>query len=548
MVARNVPGLGLVAFWDLGADGWKEGMDINLQTLSALCQTRVESMTTALPNAPAQGVMYIVPQTDTTNGRKIAIYDGPTGALAWVYFVPKEGYLVYVKDADRFVWFNGADWVPLVSGSSGGGGEGGVGVKSDQWRILFKTNGGDGRVGVGEIEMRAFPTGPDLTVDGTASVSSVYQGTASNVFDNNNATVWMANGVNGQWAAYAFPEPVTIEYLLIRSITDAGYAVTTGPKSFDVQYLDGSDWVTYWSWDGMTFTGAANQQAAYREDFQVGIPKGGAVNQALVKKSNADFDVEWVEVATEGGSGHEYWRILPLTNNSSEGYIHATELKFMSEVGGAQLATGGVPLESGHYSSSVAANAFDNNNATLWESNNASIPSGGVWIGYQFPTKVDIKALAYTLNLGYENDERIVTGKMQWSDDGVNWTDAFMMAFAWSGNSGYQTIVVTHPDLSKARTISASGNFVDTDAGRTVIVDSATAATVTIPSGITLQVGDVLSVLQKGAGQVTVAGASGVTLNVPGTFAAKTKFRYGIMSFMMTGDNEFTALGALASA
>ena len=545
MAQRNVPGLGLVAFWDLGADGWKDGMDLNLQTISALCQTRVESMRTPLPNAPAQGVMYIVPSTDATNGRKIAIYDGPTGALAWVYFVPKEGYLVYVKDADRFVWFNGADWVPLVSGG-GGSGEGAPGIKSDQWRILFKTNGGDSRVGMAEIDMRAFPTGPDLTTGGTASVSSSYQGNANNLFDNNNATVWLAEGVSNQWAAYAFTEAVTIEYVQIRSITDGGYAVATGPKSFDVQYLDGSTWKTYWSWDGMTFDGASKLRAAYREDFQVGIPKGGSIGMALTKKSNEDFDVEWTTV--EGGgndNGHEYWRFACLTT-SGDTYNQASEISFMSEPGGENLAVNGVAIASGQYQQQAPGLAFDGNTATYWESN--STAPTNIWIGYQFPSRVDIKAIAWTLNLGYEPDERPVTGKIQWSDDGVNWTDSFQVAFSWVGNSGYSTQVAVHPDFTKARVVAANAPFIASDAGKTVIVDAAAPVTVTIPVGMGLQVGDVLSVLQKGAGQVTVAGASGVTLDVPDTFAAKTKFRYGIMSFMMIGAEEYAALGALASA
>ena len=50
MAERTLPGLGLTGFWDLGANNWKGGMDLNLRKLSLLVQLSVLSMTTALPS------------------------------------------------------------------------------------------------------------------------------------------------------------------------------------------------------------------------------------------------------------------------------------------------------------------------------------------------------------------------------------------------------------------------------------------------------------------------------------------------------------------
>ena len=38
MAERTLPGLGLTGFWDLGANNWKGGMDLNLRKLSLLVQ------------------------------------------------------------------------------------------------------------------------------------------------------------------------------------------------------------------------------------------------------------------------------------------------------------------------------------------------------------------------------------------------------------------------------------------------------------------------------------------------------------------------------
>lgn len=118
---RTLPGLGLTGFWAVGSNGWQDQNDGNLRTLSALVQAAVDSATTALPASPANGAMFIVPANDATNPHKIAVRDNG----AWVYLTAREGMLVYVKDTDVFVVFDGAVWGPL---SAGGGGSAAVTV------------------------------------------------------------------------------------------------------------------------------------------------------------------------------------------------------------------------------------------------------------------------------------------------------------------------------------------------------------------------------------------------------------------------------------
>ena len=98
MAERTLPGLGLTGFWDLGANNWKGGMDLNLRKLSLLVQLSVLSMTTALPSTGlADGMIYIIPSGG--DAKKIAIRDNG----AWVNYDPTEGMVAWVKDTDMFV-------------------------------------------------------------------------------------------------------------------------------------------------------------------------------------------------------------------------------------------------------------------------------------------------------------------------------------------------------------------------------------------------------------------------------------------------------------
>ena len=111
---RTLPGLGLTGFWPLRSNGWKDANDVNLRMLSALVQLSVLSATTALPGVPTNSLIYIVPSGG--DAKKVAIYD----ESAWVYFTPAEGWLAYVKDTDKYIKFDGTNWVDLTTGGGGG--------------------------------------------------------------------------------------------------------------------------------------------------------------------------------------------------------------------------------------------------------------------------------------------------------------------------------------------------------------------------------------------------------------------------------------------
>ena len=88
--------------------------------------------------------------------------------------------------------------------------------------------------------------------------------------------------------------------------------------------------------------------------------------------------------------------------------------------------------------------------------------------------------------------------------------------------------------------------LVATDATKVVTASNAGAITVTVPSGVFVA-GDIITVLQTGAGQVTFT-ASGTTITSVGATAAAPKIRaqYAAAQVICTASNTFTIVGDIA--
>jgi hypothetical protein len=90
-----------------------------------------------------------------------------------------------------------------------------------------------------------------------------------------------------------------------------------------------------------------------------------------------------------------------------------------------------------------------------------------------------------------------------------------------------------------------------TDADNSVITTSGSAVTVTVPASV-FSVGDVITVIQNGAGQVTFTAAGGVTINSTGATATAPKVRvqYAAAQAICTGGTSanpvFTIIGDIA--
>lgn len=112
MPSRSLPNLGLVAFFDLGEDGWDDDMSLNLLKLSVLTQGTVLEKVAAEPGSPTDGDVVILDETHATHPNEIAIRDDG----AWVYVEPHLGWLLYNQDQGYYEKFDGTVWAELETG------------------------------------------------------------------------------------------------------------------------------------------------------------------------------------------------------------------------------------------------------------------------------------------------------------------------------------------------------------------------------------------------------------------------------------------------
>lgn len=138
-------------------------------------------------------------------------------------------------------------------------------------------------------------------------------------------------------------------------------------------------------------------------------------------------------------ASHRYWRIQSKLTQSGTNFALG-EVQFRGTPGGADLATGGVPMASSTFAGSAAANAFDDNPATWWATLTNQHIDG--WIGYDFGSAVTIQEVVLSAradtSFGQAPSRFYVAG----SDDGVTWTDYKMHVPATWTNGASQTFAV----------------------------------------------------------------------------------------------------------
>lgn len=84
----------------------------------------------------------------------------------------------------------------------------------------------------------------------------------------------------------------------------------------------------------------------------------------------------------------------------------------------------------------------------------------------------------------------------------------------------------------------------DANFNSVLAINSSGAATVTIPnnSSVAFSTGAIVNLIQLGAGQVTVAGAGGVTVNAE-SGRLKTRAQYAVLSMLKTDTNSWVVFG-----
>lgn len=96
-------------------------------------------------------------------------------------------------------------------------------------------------------------------------------------------------------------------------------------------------------------------------------------------------------------------------------------------------------------------------------------------------------------------------------------------------------------------TYTTSGTLALTDAGKVVEMNSASATTVTIPanSSVAYLTGTIIDVYRYGAGSVTLAGATGVTLRPPAGSPLTLRAQYSTVSLRKRATDEWAVSGDL---
>lgn len=357
MPARELPNLGLQAFFEFGEDGWDDEYDLNFLKLSVLVQGGVIGRVAEYPAAPAAGDTYI-----NKTSHKVAVFDDGV----WKEFTPRAGWLLYDRSEAVYVTFEDGAWDVLETGSdapvipdpaghdgeflavaggayalvpapAGGGGSGGNVEGSDTgpvghfvegppayryWQILaLAPVGGEPYTALSNLEFRTEVGVPKQATGGLPIASGSIGGASApaSAFDGDNGTSFISNGAMPNWIGYRFAEPITVLEVAMRNRADGYYYQV--PKTFTVRGShDGEAWSDVWEVADSGFTGNALEQRVFTSPL-AGTPpvvrevyptKIAALNdvsdtppengQALVWDADAEQYVPGT-VAAGGGTG-----------------------------------------------------------------------------------------------------------------------------------------------------------------------------------------------------------------------------------------------------
>lgn len=117
MASSTEPRSGLKYGWSLGESGWNAEMDANLKSVGRFSYhlSVKDRDLAAPPGSPASGDTYIPAATATGawagKEGQIVVWDG----TAWVFGVPREGWVASIDDEDVMIRHNGTSWSTGIS-------------------------------------------------------------------------------------------------------------------------------------------------------------------------------------------------------------------------------------------------------------------------------------------------------------------------------------------------------------------------------------------------------------------------------------------------
>lgn len=527
MVSRTMGGgLGLIGDWDLGEDGWKDGMDANLLKLSVLVQGGAIGLVDATPGSPVEGSVYLFSAAHPTNANAVAVYD----EAAWTFYAPNAGWLIYDNGAAVYRSFTGTEWAELETGGGGveeapvddvgyvrkngtwepeseGGAGGGV-VPSRKsarfWRLRAtglnpaNTNGSP-TIGFVGIVFRDN-AGADITTGGTPIASSFTAGyPASQAFDGNDGTAWYStsNRNIGEWIGYDFGAKVAPYSFVIQP--GAGFPQGT-PRNIALDYSDdGLAWTPH-----TVYFVDSDWVASVAKTFVIGRVEGGG-------------GVGTVEIGA-----HRYWLLKDWTNTqgSADPVVGGAALALRETVGGAALAVSAITATD-TLSGYPASNLVDGNAATFWVAQYSSNPALVVDLG----SAKSVRQVAWTGRPDSPYWNQSPRGfNLYFSDDGLTWNLAAPILLPAQTGAGQTSVgsvptsIVGSGGVSVVKQIAdAASNLLAEDVSRYLRFTATSAKTLTVQpeSTVPQQANAEWHIRNAAAANLTIAAGSGVTINAP---------------------------------
>jgi hypothetical protein len=261
------------------------------------------------------------------------------------------------------------------------------------WRVRGLSNNGD-PMACSELELRTVIGGPTVCTGGTPISRADYGGgyAKAYAFDGlrTDGHEWAAPGSSAgvEWIGYDFGAGNDKEIVEV-SYTARQFFGTQSPNVAALEYSDNG---TTWS---LAFILAFNS-------FANGETKVRTVPDPL----------------PTGANPHYYWRLYFFS--PSGGFASARDGEIHLSIGGADI-TDTAPIlyaDSGHFSNWSFDRMFDNNISTLIALN---IPG---WGSMQFASPTTIEEIKWRARDGGGSNYQVpYSGAVQYSDDGVTWTD-----------------------------------------------------------------------------------------------------------------------------
>lgn len=186
----------------------------------------------------------------------------------------------------------------------------------------------------------------------------------------------------------------------------------------------------------------------------------------------------------------------------------------------------------------VSARDFDEPNAHIADTSNPHQVTAAQ-VGAPALSVIDAKGDLY---VGSANDavDNLTVG-----------ADATVLVADSGASFGIKWDTLSSEQIPKAGINTQTGTtytFVAADAGKFVTFGSASATTATVPTNasVAYATGTVINLVQLGAGQVTVAGASGVTVSAPDS-ATKLAAQYAAAQLLKTATDDWVLIGNITA-